>query len=242
MNAASGRRMTSDAWRLGAALLIGSVPFSNIIARVALGQDLRRVGNGTVSPSNLYQVGGIGPFTLACALDISKGALAAALLRQRGMTIAAMTAGLTLAGHNWSLFQRGAGGRGVLPATGILLVAAPSGATLLAGGVVAGYVTGDTAPGCFVAQLTLVPVLAASKGHEGALLGLALVVPMLAKRLLGNDWLAHGRSRQTSVTRMIYDRDTRSGSGEDGAAYGWHNRLAQGQKPSARTRRTRICL
>ena len=205
------RYAASDALRLGGALLLGSIPVSNIISRATTGQDLRDVGTGTVSPSNLYQVGGIGPFVAACLLDLGKGGISAALVRYRHPALVAAAAGLAVTGHNWSLFQAGAGGRGVLPATGILLVVAPPGAALIAGGIAVGYVAGDTAPACFVTQLLLVPVLAAVQGRRGALLGLAMVAPMLAKRLLGNSPLTPEQLPRTYVTRMIYDRDARSG-------------------------------
>lgn len=209
--------VVSDALRLGGALLIGSIPVSNIISLAATGQDLRQVGTGTVSPSGLYRVGGIRPFAAACLLDIAKGSVAGALVRRRHPALAAAAAGLAVTGHNWSLFQAGAGGRGVLPGTGILLFTAPSGAALIAGGIAAGYVAGDTAPGCFAAQLLLVPVLAAVQGRRGVLLGLAIAAPMLAKRLLGNSPRTR-ECRQTYLTRMIFDRDILSGGGGDGRA------------------------
>jgi glycerol-3-phosphate acyltransferase PlsY len=201
----------SDVVRLGSALLLGSIPVSNIISRATTGQDLRDVGTGTVSPSNLYQVAGIGPFAAACLLELGKGCFSAALVRYRHPTLVAAAAGLAVTGHNWSLFQGRAGGRGVVPATGILLVIAPPGAALIAGGIAVGYVVGDTAPACFVTQLLLAPVLAAAQGRRGALLGLAMVAPMLAKRLLGNRPLMPEQPPRTYVTRMIYDRDVRFG-------------------------------
>jgi glycerol-3-phosphate acyltransferase PlsY len=199
-----------DAVRLGGALLLGSVPVANIISLAATGQDLRRVGTGTVSSSGLYQVGGIAPFAAACLLDIGKGAVVAALVRHRPPAVVAVAAGLAVAGHNWSVFQAGAGGRGVLPSTGVLLVAAPPGAALVTGAVAAGHVAGDTAPTCFAAQLLLIPVLGACRGREGVLLGLAMVTPMLVKRLVGNKPLAPVPVWQTYLTRLIYDRDVRS--------------------------------
>lgn len=226
----TGRGAASDALRLGAVLLLGSVPVSNMISRATANRDLRYVGTRTVSPSNLYHVGGIGPFAAACALDIGKGAISAALVRHRHPALVAAAAGLTLAGHNWSLFQGGAGGRGVLPATGILVVAAPPGAALVSGGIIVGYAAGDTAPACLAAQLLLVPVLAATRGRGGALLGLALGAPMLAKRLLGNGPPTRAHPRQTYVTRMIYDRDTRTGRREDRTTDDRLARVAQSQQ------------
>ena len=131
------------------------------------------------------------------------------LVRHRNPGLVSAAAGLAVAGHNWSLFQGGAGGRGILPATGILLVVAPSSAALVVGGIAVGYVAGDTAPTCFAAQLLLVPVLSAGQGRGGALLGLAMVVQMLAKRLLSNSPLTRGHLRPAYVIPMIYDCDAR---------------------------------
>lgn len=208
---AMGRRcIAPDALRLGGALLLGSVPVANIISRATAGRDLRYVGTGTVSSSNLYQAAGLGSFAAACLLDLGKGTMSAVLVRHSHPGLVAAAAGLTVAGHNWSLFQAGAGGRGVVPAMGILLVTAPPGAALIATGITIGYIIDDTALACFAAQLLLIPVLAKAQGRGGALLGLAVVAPMLAKRLLGNRPPLREHRRQTLVTRMIFDRDTRS--------------------------------
>lgn len=195
--------------RLGGSLLLGSIPFSNIIARCTTGHDLRTIGTGTVSSTSVYQLAGLRPFAAACLLDMAKGATAAALVRHRHPVLVAAAAGLTVTGHNWSPFLRGAGGRGVLPSTGVLLVAAPPGATLIAGGAVVGYLIGDSAPACLVTEVLLTPVLAVIGGRRGALLGVVLAAPMLAKRLLGNGRPAADRSGHLYKTRIIYDRDVR---------------------------------
>jgi glycerol-3-phosphate acyltransferase PlsY len=201
--------MASVALRLGGSLLLGSIPFSNIIAHSITGHDLRTVGTGTVSPTNVYRLAGLRPFAAACLLDLGKGAMAATLVKDRHPVLVAAAAGLAVAGHNWSPFLRGAGGRGVLPATGILLVAAPPGAALIVGAIGIGYLMGDTAPACLAAEVGLTPILAAIRGRGGALLGVVLAAPMLAKRLLGNDKPTADRSGYLYKTRIIYDRDVR---------------------------------
>jgi glycerol-3-phosphate acyltransferase PlsY len=195
--------------RLGGSLLLGSIPFSNIVARSVTGHDLRTIGTGTVSPTNVYRVAGSRPFAVACLLDLAKGAMAAVLVKDRHPVFVAAAAGLTITGHNWSPFLRGAGGRGVLPATGVLLVAAPPGATLIAGAVVVGYLMGDTAPTCLVAEVLLTPALAAIRGRSGALLGVVLATPMIVKRLLGNGRPTADHFGHLYKTRIIYDRDVR---------------------------------
>lgn len=199
-----------SAWlKLGGSFLIGAIPFSNIVARASAGVDLRDTGTGTVSAVGVYRLAGGAPFAVACLLDMSKGAAAVLLAGRRNPMAAALAAGLTVASHNWSFFLRGAGGRGVLPAMGALLVTVPSGGAVLAGGLGAGRLARNTALGCFAGQLALVPVLATRKGKNGAVLGAAVVLPMIAKRLLGNSPpLARTRPR-VYLSRALYDCDDR---------------------------------
>ncbi len=205
----TARAMAGHALRLAGAFLLGSVPFSRYVAHFTVGTDLRRVGSGTVSASGVYQVAGAVPFLLVCLLDFGKGAAAVMLARRSNTAMVAAAAGLVVIGHAWSPLLRGAGGRGVLPAIGALAVAHPPGAALLIGGIAVGRVHGDTAPGCFVAQTLLTPFLALTGGQRGALLGAATAVPMLAKRLLGNQGFRRRTSAATYLTRAIYDRDHR---------------------------------
>jgi acyl phosphate:glycerol-3-phosphate acyltransferase len=202
------RPMLAPTLRLGGAVLVGSIPFAQAVARAAAGADLRRVGTGTVSATNVYRVAGVRAFALACALDVAKGAVAAALAGRRRPVGTALAAASVVAAHNWSVFLRGAGGRGVLPAMGVLSVAAPSGAALVATGIVAGHLSGDSAPGCLAAQALLVPVLARTHGRSGALLAAAVTVPMLVKRVMGNG-APPARSWRVYLNRMVYDRDVR---------------------------------
>jgi acyl phosphate:glycerol-3-phosphate acyltransferase len=198
------RPATATLAGLCGAFALGSLSFADLVARMAADADLRRVGTGTVSATNVYRVAGVGPFLAVAMLDVGKGAVAAKLAARSPASAAA----LVVVGHNWSPLLRGAGGRGVLPALGALLVTAPAGAALLAGGIIAGWVGGDTAPGCFVAQVLMVPVVAAAAGRCGAQLAAAVAVPMLAKRLIGNR-PARDRTGRVYLTRLVFDRDVR---------------------------------
>ncbi|HZD75162.1 MAG TPA: glycerol-3-phosphate acyltransferase [Actinomycetota bacterium] len=191
---------------LGAAFLVGSIPFSNMAARLTRGVDLRGVGNGTVSGTGLYRVAGFGPLAVAGALDVSKGAVAP-LLVGRDHPAVPLAAGLVVAGHNWSPFLRGAGGRGISPALGALAVVGWPGALLLLAGMTCGKLVRQAALGTLLAQVALVPVLARTKGRRGALAGAAVVAPMLAKRLLGNSPPAGPSPGRVYLSRLLYDRD-----------------------------------
>lgn len=191
---------------LVAAFLAGSVPCSNIAARLTRGVDLRTVGSGTVSGTGLYRVAGFPALAVAGVVDVAKGALGPALAGSGRPTLAALAGAAAVAGHNWSPFLRGAGGRGIAPALGALLVQAWPGAVLLLVGLVAGKALGQTGLGGFVAEVLLAPFLLAVDGGTAALAGLAVVVPMLVKRVLGNG-PPDDRALHAYVIRLLYDRE-----------------------------------
>jgi glycerol-3-phosphate acyltransferase PlsY len=191
------------------AFAAGSLPFSYLAARRARGVDLRRVGTGTVSGTALYRVAGFGPLAAAGILDVAKGAAGPALATAAGRpALAAVACGAAVVGHNWSPFLRGAGGRGVSPALGGLLVVAWPGAVLLLAGMILGKAMGETALGALVSQILLTPVLALTHGAVGAIAGAAVAVPMIVKRVVGNSRPAPPRG-PTYLTRLFYDRDER---------------------------------
>jgi len=188
------------------AFVAGSVPWSNIAARRTRGVDLRSVGTGTVSGSALYRVAGFPALALAGILDVGKGALGPSLAGSGRPTLLAFAGAAAVAGHNWSPFLRGAGGRGIAPALGALLVQAWAGAVLLLIGLVVGKAFGQTGLGGFVAEILLAPVLFVVAGPAAALAGLAVAVPMLVKRVVGNA-PPEPRAAHAYVTRLLYDRE-----------------------------------
>lgn len=192
---------------MGAAFLVGSIPFSNIAARLISEVDLRGVGNGTVSGTGLYRVAGFGPLAAAGVLEVGKGAVGPLLVGRDHPTAAAVAAGLAVAGHNWSPFLRGAGGRGVSPAIGALAVVGWPGSLLLMAGMGGGKLLRQAAPGTLLAQAALVPVLARTKGRRGALAGAVVLAPLLAKRLLGNAPVVGPGAGRVYLSRLVHDRD-----------------------------------
>jgi glycerol-3-phosphate acyltransferase PlsY len=192
---------------LASSYLAGAVPFSNLTARRTRGVDLRQVGNGTVSGTALYRVAGFGPLALGGVLDVAKGAVGPVLAGRDRPLLAAAASGAAVAGHNWSVFLGGAGGRGISPAMGALLAAAWPGTVVLAVGLAGGRLARHTALGSFAADLALVPVLAWSRGRAGAAAGAAVVAPLLAKRVTGNRPPPSPRRPGWWRSRLLYDRD-----------------------------------
>lgn len=193
----------------------GAIPFSNLTARRARGVDLREVATGTVSGTSLYRVAGFGPLALAGVLDVAKGAVGP-LLAGGGShpALAAAASGAAVAGHNWSPFLRGAGGRGISPALGALLAWHWPGAVVLILGLVVGKLLGQTGAGSFVADAALVPVLALVRGSTGAWAGAAVLVPMITKRIVGNALPAEP-GLGIYVRRLVFDNDGLDEPGSD---------------------------
>jgi acyl phosphate:glycerol-3-phosphate acyltransferase len=187
----------------------GSIPFSNLAARARAGVDLRHVGTGTVSGTALFDVAGFGPLAAAGVCDVAKGAIGPVLAGRDRPALAAVATGAGVVGHNWSPWLRGAGGRGISPALGALVVRDWPGTVTLAIGLAAGRLAKHTGLGSFLADVALVPVLHRTKGRAGAMIGAAVVAPLLAKRLMGNrppDRPGLG----VYVHRLVFDSDPSS--------------------------------
>jgi len=200
---------------LTGAYLVGSIPFAYIAARLVSGVDLRRVGTGTVSGTGVGRTSGFWAMAVSGLLDIGKGAAGVVLIASSRPLLAAFCGGAVASGHNWSVFLGGAGGRAVSVAAGVCLAMAWPGAVVLALGLALGRLFRMTGLGCFIAQAVLPAALALTAGWPstvadpavGGILGAALVVPMWAKRLMGNGPLRRQRPA-VYVSRLLFDNDT----------------------------------
>ena len=119
--------------------LLGSIPFGILISRRRAGKDVTRHGSGKTGTTNVLRTVGKKAAVAVVALDILKGALAvvfAGLIVGSdylvigsfglGMLIAQVMAALAaMAGHNWSIFLKFRGGRGVATFFGGLIVLCP---------------------------------------------------------------------------------------------------------------------
>jgi glycerol-3-phosphate acyltransferase PlsY len=192
---------------LAAAFLCGSIPFSNIAARLVRGVDLRDVGSGTVSGTSLHEVAGFGPLAVAGVLELAKGSVGPRLAGPDRPELAALASAAAVAGHNWSPFLRGAGGRGISPATGAMLVSAPTGAAVLLGGLAAGRLARQTALVSLAADVALVPVTWRVHGRRRGMAAAAIVTVIVAKRLTGNAPAPPDRRWTTLRHRLLFDHD-----------------------------------
>jgi len=106
--------------------LLGAIPFGLLIGRMTRGIDLRDYGSHRIGATNALRTLGVRAAALVFVLDVAKGVAAVLLARtlfadDPGVEWAAALAGFAaIVGHNWSVFIRFTGGRGVATSAGAL--------------------------------------------------------------------------------------------------------------------------
>jgi acyl phosphate:glycerol-3-phosphate acyltransferase len=113
--------------------LLGAVPFGFLIAR-ARGIDIRTVGSGNIGATNVLRSVGKSWGVLALVLDALKGLVPAAVFPVLASMAFDMEAGATLRlccgcaaviGHNYPVYLKFKGGKGVATTAGALIGIAP---------------------------------------------------------------------------------------------------------------------
>jgi glycerol-3-phosphate acyltransferase PlsY len=165
------------------AYLLGSIPFGLIIGKLKKGIDIREHGSGKTGATNLMRVAGTRLGILTIVLDVVKatGAVMLATVivgRDSGVLtiggvsvywehVAQVVAGLAaVAGHNWPVFAKFRGGRGVTAYFGtVFAIFPPAGifgaqvlaiAALLSRHMSLGSLLGALATWCLMLPLTIV--------------------------------------------------------------------------------------
>lgn len=107
--------------------LIASIPMGLLVGKLGYGVDVREHGSGNIGATNVFRTLGTLPAVLALLGDAAKGALAVYLGRiLLGDEVGAVIGGLAaLAGHNWSIFLKFQGGKGVATGLGVILMLNP---------------------------------------------------------------------------------------------------------------------
>ncbi len=105
--------------------LLGSIPTAFIYGKISKGIDIRQHGSGNVGATNVFRVLGKGPGILVLILDILKGAAAVTviprLLGIEGTIPKVILALVVVSGHNWTIFLRFKGGKGIAASLGALI-------------------------------------------------------------------------------------------------------------------------
>jgi glycerol-3-phosphate acyltransferase PlsY len=214
------------------AYLVGSIPTANIIARLVKGIDLREYGSGNVGGSNLAQHVGVWWILPMGLVDVFvKGASAVWIghyvpffgwdLYSAEMVGAGLVA---ISGHNWSLYLKFKGGRGIAVAVGVMYAIAPWELSLFAAtGLLLWAMSRSAAVSVYVALLllpfwTLVPWASVHRFLPWAPVEQSLTITwfmvgmlalVTAKRLLSN-WTPFPKGHpwmEVLYNRLFHDRD-----------------------------------
>ena len=112
-----------------AAYLLGSIPNGLLIARLK-GVDLQKVGSGNIGATNVFRCVGKGWGIAAFVLDAVKGFVPAfffpRLLESAPPWLGLACGVAAVAGHNWPVWLKFKGGKGVSTSAGMLLGIAPA--------------------------------------------------------------------------------------------------------------------
>jgi glycerol-3-phosphate acyltransferase PlsY len=107
---------------------LGSIPSSYWMGKLLKGIDLREHGSGNLGAANTYRVLGLKAAIPVLLFDIGKGFVAVHYLSRLGGTgtgFALLAALVVVIGHNYSVFVRFSGGKGVGTTAGAFLALAP---------------------------------------------------------------------------------------------------------------------
>ncbi len=118
-----------ELWLIGLmtmSFLIGSIPTGLLIAKTR-GIDLRKTGSGNIGATNVLRTVGKKEALLTLIGDILKGTLPVAVGKTIGLDTfnTGMLGICAILGHNFSLFLKFKGGKGVATSIGVLLAFSP---------------------------------------------------------------------------------------------------------------------
>jgi glycerol-3-phosphate acyltransferase PlsY len=207
---------------LVSAYLVGSMPTAYIAARWGRGIDIRRYGSGNVGASNIVRLKAKWLATVVTIVDLGKGILVIWVAQLAGLDILPQVAvGLAaIIGHNWPVFLRFSGGRGVLTTLGIAFILPLANGPLVPWPLIislslaAIFIFGfHNLPVGTIAGMAALPLVSWIAGEPLALtLGfLAMFFVMVIRRLTApkSSLTASVSTGELVINRLLFDRDIR---------------------------------
>ncbi len=123
--------MSTGAWLTAIGLvalgyLVGSLSPSVFLGKLFKGIDVRKHGSGNAGTTNAFRVLGVKLGVAVLVADLLKGVLPVLLAKYLSTPlVTVLVAFACVAGHNYSLFLRGKGGKGVATGAGAALAMMP---------------------------------------------------------------------------------------------------------------------
>ncbi|MFC2040441.1 glycerol-3-phosphate acyltransferase [Chloroflexota bacterium] len=204
---------------LALSYIVGALPIAYLVAQHTKGIDLRRFGTGQVGGGNLWRMAGWQIGLPIIVFDIIKGALMFLAAREAGAAEGIqMTCGvLAIVGHNWSVFLKFHGGRGVATTAGLLLTVPLASSNSLWPFLtlfiiaVGGLVIWRSTPLPVLIGLAACPVASLIVGDTSCatISYMTVLTIIIIKRLTvpNRDGAPAAKSRQLFWRRLLFDRD-----------------------------------
>jgi glycerol-3-phosphate acyltransferase PlsY len=201
-----------------AAYLVGSIPSAYLAAKLSRGIDIKQYGTATVGATNLMRLTSVWVALPVILFDIGKGAVMVLAAQLVGLDIIQqVTVGLAaIIGHNWPVFLRFNGGRGILTSLGVITILAPWIGLMvlliayglapfhrLAFGVLLSVIAAPTAAWFFSQLLGVADKLPITLGF----LAIFLIVTFRRLTAPRTSLTASVPLRQLLVNRLLFDRD-----------------------------------
>jgi acyl phosphate:glycerol-3-phosphate acyltransferase len=110
-----------------AAYLIGAVPFGLLFTRAFSGADVRTVGSGNIGATNVLRAAGKKAAVLTLLADALKGFAPVFVVQAifNDSIAAALSGAAAVVGHNFPLYLKFKGGKGIATGFGVMLAVAP---------------------------------------------------------------------------------------------------------------------
>ena len=199
------------------AYLLGSIPIGLIIGKLKRGVDIREYGSGKTGATNVMRTLGTKLGVLTLVLDVVKGGgavMLAAVIVDGGsgsftiggvsvhwQHVAQVAAGLAaIAGHNWPIFAKFKGGRGVTAYFGTLFAIFPP-------------------AGIFGAEVVAIAALRSRQMSRGSILGAlaawCLMIPLTIVYNFPPIYLAYGLAGIALLVYQHYDNIKRLRQGTE---------------------------
>lgn len=185
------------------AYLLGSISFSYLVTYKLKGIDIRQYGSGNAGATNTFRVVGGGPAALVFLLDSLKGMAAVGIGELfGGDPFLLMATGVTaIIGHNWPVFLRFRGGKGIATTIGVTALLTFQ-AALVSGifAVLTILLTRYVSLGSLV-FVTLLPILIGWMDYPPAYFWISLIITFLA-------YLRH----RDNIKRLLEGKENRIGN------------------------------
>jgi glycerol-3-phosphate acyltransferase PlsY len=199
--------------------LLGSLNLAYLAGKMIKGEDLRKTGTGSLGTSNVYLSVGRLPGTIVFFGDCAKEALAVLFTRFTGFSLGVqVTCALAvILGHNWPIFLRFRGGRGMAMTLTGTLILFPWGGLVMVGLLTLGAIAGHRTAEMSLVSVLLNPILAWRLGMPFpiVLYTLLLLFVIVTRRLQGSPEVSTVSPREIGwyvvlKHRLIHDGEMRA--------------------------------